>query len=173
MHDALDEKPPTEGHKDDEGVGEQPERVVSDAPGKGHAVVGIGDPKVTISERRGEDHEDGHEGLQPELAEVFTEQMQGLLQKAPTVWVAASRGPPVGRRLGLGKVEVGDLDWARAMKMARRVMGSTRGMKGAGKCWRIAAISSGVALARTKRRDPSRISGCHQVEGIDAGRANR
>jgi len=44
MHDALDEKPPTEGHKDDECVREQPERVMSDAPGKGHAVIGIGDP---------------------------------------------------------------------------------------------------------------------------------
>ncbi len=60
VHNALDEKPPTEGHENDEGIGEQPERVVSDAPGKGHALVGIGEPKGTISERGGEDHEDGH-----------------------------------------------------------------------------------------------------------------
>ena len=73
MHDAFDKKPPTEGHKNDEGSGEQPERIVSDTPGKGHAVVGIGDPEVAVSECRGEDNEDGNEGLQPELTEVFTE----------------------------------------------------------------------------------------------------
>ena len=172
MYDALDEKPPTEGHKDDEAVGEQPERVVSDAPRKGHGVVGIGYPEAMVSERRGEDHEDGHHGLQPELAEVFAEQMQGLRHGLPALWAAASPGPPVGRGLELGKVEVGDLDWARAMKISRRVMGSMRGIRGAGKCWWIAAISSGAAFARTKRREPSRISGCHQFEGINAGRAD-
>jgi len=62
-----------------------------------------------------------------------------------------------GWRLGLGE---GNENFAESH-------GSMRGIRGAGKCWWIAAISSGAAFARTKRREPSRISGCHQVEGIE------